>query len=88
MRICVLPGDILAALADEKAEFELVIHHLGIARPQNILVVADHREAVGLVIDRLAVPDLRNPEHARRAWFQRACTEGASGHRITSPPST
>ncbi len=40
-------------LADDETEFELVVHHLGVARPRHFLLVADHGEGADFQIDRL-----------------------------------
>ncbi|MNM81403.1 hypothetical protein D3C81_934060 [compost metagenome] len=50
--------DVLAPLADVASEFELEVQGLAEARPLEFVVDADDREAVALVVDRLAVEGL------------------------------
>jgi hypothetical protein len=73
--------DVLAALAEENAELELVVEPLAIARPQHVGAGADDAEAVALVIDRLLVPDLGDLD-LRRVEPLAAAEDGHDRPRI------
>ena len=55
-----LGGDVDPASPDDAGQLEFVVEQLGIGRPADVGVGTHHREAVGLVVDRLPVPDLGN----------------------------
>ena len=75
-------GDVLAALADEDAEFELVVEHLAIARPLHVCAGADDAETVAFVVDRLIVPDLRNLKLGRVARIAADAEQVSLGARL------
>src|SRR5262249_10992802 len=84
-RLC--SGDVNASPADEHAELELVIENVGVTRPTDIGVGADHAEAIALVVDRLRIPNIRR-QHDTAADVVR---EGGrrirlSGRHLAKPP--
>ena len=52
--------DVHAGAAEDTGQFQLEVHHLGIRGPAHLLVGADHREAIGFVVERSFVPDRRD----------------------------